>query len=365
MKPAKRADFFLGANSPEGFISYYTELNDTSLTDNCYVIKGCPGSGKSTMMKKTTEKFYQKETLTEQIHCSSDPDSLDAVILHDSRSIIADGTSPHAIEPKLPIAYETIVSLYDCFDYKKVSAQRKKAIELDKKIKEHHRRCCCYLAGASMLLEDNMRIVSDCTDYAKVLKLAQKLAQKELPDKKSAAGTERKRLLSAITPKGNLSFPQTVTNLCERIYVIKDEYSAASRALIGTLKELALKRGYDVFCCYCPLEPKNKPEHLLIPELGLGFVTQNSYIEFPGTHYRVIHFSRFTNKDKLKSKKQRLSFNKRAAREILYEAVKSLEQAKALHDDLEKIYASGVDFSKVNLICEKMQKEISKFYEPK
>ena len=39
-----------------------------------------------------------------------------------------------------------------------------------------------------------MRIVSDCTDYAKVLKLAQKLAQKELPDKKSAAGTERKRL---------------------------------------------------------------------------------------------------------------------------------------------------------------------------
>ena len=363
MEPAKQADFFLGANSPDGFFSYFTELNDMALTDHCYVIKGCPGSGKSTMMKKAAAEIGIKDSLTEQIHCSSDPDSLDAVILHDSRSIIADGTLPHAIEPVLPIAYETIVSLYDCFDYEKVSARRKEAAALDKKIKECHHRCCCYLAGASMLLEDNARIAMDCTDRTKVINLAHKLAHKELPDKKAAPGKERRRLLSAVTPKGMLSFPKTAAALCSRIYVIKDEYSAASRILIHTLKELALQRGYDVFGCYCPLSPKSKPEHLLIPELGLGFVTQNPYIEFSCEPYRVIHFSRFTDKDKLKAKKQRLSFNKRAAREILNEAVKSLEQAKALHDDLEKIYAAGVDFSKVDLLCDKLKREISGYYQ--
>ena len=121
METAKSADFFLGANSPNGFSSYFTEINDPKLTDNCYVIKGCPGSGKSTMMKTIAERLSEQESFIENIHCSSDPDSLDGVILHDSRTVIADGTPPHAIEPKLPIAYETIVSLYGSFDYPKVA----------------------------------------------------------------------------------------------------------------------------------------------------------------------------------------------------------------------------------------------------
>ena len=85
METAKSADFFLGANSPNGFSSYFTEINDPKLTDNCYVIKGCPGSGKSTMMKTIAERLSEQESFIENIHCSSDPDSLDGVILHDSR----------------------------------------------------------------------------------------------------------------------------------------------------------------------------------------------------------------------------------------------------------------------------------------
>ncbi len=362
MKLVKQADFFLGANTPNGFASFFSELNDPAFTDHCYIIKGCPGSGKSTMMKKAADNTAWKERLTERIHCSSDPDSLDGVILHDTKTIIADGTPPHPIEPVLPIAYETVVSLYGCFDRQKVADRRKEAMELNKKIKDCHKRCCCYLAGAELLLHDNFLIASQCTDYLKIAKLVQRLVQKEIPDKKSVRGTEHKRLLNAFTPKGNIVYTDTVSALCSKVYVIKDEYSASSRALLDGLKQAALSRGYDLFFCYSPLGWTDQPEHLLIPELELGFFTENSYISYPEKPYRVIHHSRFTDKERLRLKKQRLSFNKRAAREILNEAVGSVAAAKALHDDLESIYGSGVDFAKVNKMCVQMLSEIMARY---
>lgn len=363
MESAKLAEFFLGANSPNGFSSYFSELNDPSRTDHCYVIKGCPGSGKSTMMKHIAASLADVEKLIEQIHCSSDPDSLDAVILHDSRAIIADGTLPHAIEPKLPIVYETIVSLYACFDQEKLLPERKLAMEIDQKIKDCHNRCCRYLAGAAMLLEDNCRTAAECTDTLKIKKLAEKLAEKEMPTKKGKTGLESKRLLSAVTPKGIISYHQTISTLCQKIYIVKDEYGASSSLLLIALKQLAIEKGYDVFACYSPLDPCNKLEHLLIPELSLGFTTQNSYLAFDLEPYRVIHFSRFTDKNKLRLKKQRLSFNKRAAREILDEAIKTLVKAKSLHDELEKIYGFGVDFNQIDAIQESVTQQIRSYYE--
>ena len=212
------------------------------------------------------------------------------------------------------------------------------------------------------MLGDNCRTAAECTDYAKVMKLAQKLAQKELPDKKSGAGTERKRLLSAITPKGILSYTTSATAICDRVYVIYDEHAAASRVLLGALRSFALDNGYDIYSCYCPLAQRDKLEHLFIPELKLGFVTQNSYIDFDIQPYRVIHSLRFTDKEKLKLKKQRMSFNKRAAKEILQEAVKSLQTAKQLHDELEQIYRLGIDFTQVEKIQKKVISEMEKYY---
>ncbi len=365
MENRKSADFFLGANSPSGFFSYATELNDPKRVDNCYVIKGGPGSGKSTMMKAVAEKMSEREGLLERIHCSSDPDSLDGVVLRDSRMTIADGTPPHAIEPKLPIAYERVVSLYDCFDDGKLAAHRAEVFALDKSIKECHCRCCHYLSGAAVLLDDCFRTAAECTDCEKVLKTAQRLAQKEFSHKRSGLGREHRRLLSAVTPKGLLCYSDTAAALCDRLYLIRDEYSAASRVLIGALRDLALDNGYEIYCCYCPLAPQEKPEHLLIPELGVGFVTQNQYIEFQSEPYRVIHAARFTDKEKLKLRKQRLSFNKRAARDFLAEAAGSLATAKRLHDDLERIYRLGIDFSRVAKKKETLIAEVARGYSAK
>lgn len=84
--------FFLSANTSRGFCSFFDELqcNENWQT---YVLKGGPGTGKSSGLKRIAKEAGTPET--EYICCSSDPHSLDAVILHNKEASIADGTSPH------------------------------------------------------------------------------------------------------------------------------------------------------------------------------------------------------------------------------------------------------------------------------
>lgn len=87
--------FFLGANSANGFVSRFS--NVYNLTDGwrVYIIKGGPGTGKSSLMKKLASSAKERGFTPQLCYCSSDPVSLDAVIIPENKFMIADGTAPH------------------------------------------------------------------------------------------------------------------------------------------------------------------------------------------------------------------------------------------------------------------------------
>ena len=89
--------YFLGANSPTGFYSLYDQLLPLERTRAVYILKGGPGCGKSTLMRKIGARAEKAGLQTEYILCSGDPDSLDAVIL--PTVAVVDGTAPHGVVP--------------------------------------------------------------------------------------------------------------------------------------------------------------------------------------------------------------------------------------------------------------------------
>ena len=95
MEKPKVLRFFLGANSSQGFVSRFDQLGDPKQGWRCYVIKGGPGTGKSSLMKNLAARLDTGSDPVEYIHCSSDVDSLDGVIFSRQRLSIADGTPPH------------------------------------------------------------------------------------------------------------------------------------------------------------------------------------------------------------------------------------------------------------------------------
>lgn len=92
-------NFFLGANSGEGFQSLYGGFTNPARLRDLMVLKGGPGVGKSTLMKYIGKRAEEAGEDVEYIWCSGDPDSLDAVWLPRLGIAAVDGTSPHDTAP--------------------------------------------------------------------------------------------------------------------------------------------------------------------------------------------------------------------------------------------------------------------------
>ena len=95
-----KIQYFLGANSAQGFVSLYHELIDESKASAFYILKGGAGCGKSTLMKTVGEKMEELGFAVEYILCTGDPDSLDGIVIPEKAVAIMDGTAPHVMETK-------------------------------------------------------------------------------------------------------------------------------------------------------------------------------------------------------------------------------------------------------------------------
>ena len=89
---------FLGAATPIGAIDYVPALTEGLLKR--YFIKGRPGSGKSTMLKKIAIEAEMRGYDVEIYHCGLDPHSLDMVIVRELGFAIFDSTAPHEYFPE-------------------------------------------------------------------------------------------------------------------------------------------------------------------------------------------------------------------------------------------------------------------------
>lgn len=349
-------DFFLGANSPNGFVSLFDQI--TSPEWKSYLIKGTPGNGKSTLLHTIFDAISPIIFgIQERIHCSSDPDSWDAVVFHQCALSLADATAPHTISPVYPVAAETEVSLYGCVDPAIVLDRKEEIMTASAQTSLLARRSQNFLHAANALLKDNFCMALEHTDIEKVNHFARRVCLKEIP-KGNRRGVEHRRFLSAVTPRGIVSYPDTVSALCDRIYVIQDEYGCASRLLLHVIRSYGLEQGQEMFSCFCPLDPHDKLEHLLFPDLRLGFVTLNRYHTLPETSCRTIHASRFTDQTKMKSRRQRLGFNRKAARELIQESVQTLQWMEQFHQLLEDLYCDAVDFDSVSEITCQLEGQI-------
>ena len=138
-------EFFAGVNTEKGFVNYLSHYLRPK--NYVYIIKGTAGGGKSTLMKRIGEHYSALGEDVTYIRCSSDPSSLDGVLLNTRSIAIADGTAPHVLEPEYTAAREKIIDLGRYTDVKKLDKEA--VITYTKKKKECYSRACRYLRAAS------------------------------------------------------------------------------------------------------------------------------------------------------------------------------------------------------------------------
>lgn len=349
---SKNIKSFLGANTPNGFRSLFGELYNPYRDSRMYIIKGGPGTGKSSFMKKAAKAAESLELDTERVYCSSDPGSLDAVMIPKLGLCLADGTAPHVIEPMFPGASENIINLGEFWDREKLfeKADLIRSVSIENSI--FHRRSTRYLSAAGAVSEDTRKIVQASVDENKAESFAQRFCSREAPRIKGAGvGKIKRRFLSGITPDGIVFFDSTITVLASRVIGLVDEYSAVSGILIGRIAQTASKNGYDVIVCPCPMRP-DEFEHILIPKLSLALLTVKSSHEIFVPFDRLIHARRFITSNVLKDRKNRLAFGKKTESELINESIALLSKAKETHDRLESFYTEAMDFRALDRFTE-------------
>lgn len=349
---------FLGANTPQGFVSLFDELYNPYRSCRAFIVKGGPGTGKSTLMKKAGAKFEKEGFDVEYVYCSSDPQSLDGIIIPEKGISIADGTSPHILEPKFPGAAENIINTGAFWNREKLFSRQDEIRTLTLENSMCHRRSAKYLAAAGSINEENIRLGNKYIDTDKTDNFALRFAARELPKKKgSKPGKRLKRFISAITPEGLVFLDDSVRALATRIIGIDDEYTLASSLLVDRIGETAVKNGYDVIFCHCPFKPKMQCEHIIIPEMKLAVLTVKTAHKTQIECDRLIHSKRFLHEG-ICDCAASLRFNRRLIKELTAEAVEALIKAKKIHDKLEAVYIDAMDFEELELYCEKLIKTL-------
>ncbi len=345
--------YFAASNSAGGFKNYYEEV--FARADFVYIIKGGPGTGKSSFMKRYASLAEREGRAVEYYYCSSDPSSLDGVLIESAGEMVGilDGTAPHTSEPKFPGAREEIVNLGACWNGELLRKQKNEIIALcDRKSSEYK---CAYTFLRSV---GNLRAVSDSLveqsiDRSKLKAAASRLIR-DLPNGKMKYISA---ILDSVSMNGQIRLDSFEEN-AEKLYIISEFYGVGEMLLDELFvqlqnKDVKARVSFDPIC----------PEHIdgiFLEKEKLAFVTgrglQEKYelysaidSEQPAQQNKdiiLINSKRFVDIEKLREVRAELRYTSRLMQSSLDGALHSLSKAKIYHFLLEDIYGKAMDWEK-------------------
>lgn len=351
-------NYFPGGNTSKGFYSFYNYIIPQDKAEKLICIKGGPGTGKSSLLKKVADHFNKQGLDVELHHCSSDNNSLDGIVIDNINVAMLDGTSPHVVDPKNPGAVDKILNMGDCWDENGLKKYKKEIIQYNNDIGELFRRAYRFLKAASEIYEDWEVINSNHINRQEIELLKENIRENNFTDKIALPGRERHLFCTAFTPLGIVTYIDNLIEDYKNIYVLEGEPGTGKTEVLTNAYKEAIRRGFDCEIFHCPLMP-DKIEHVLVPKLDTAFITSN---EINSKLYYGNQIDMKKYQDKLSiSNKDRILEDKKLFFELINKAVDNINNAKLLHDKMEKYYVSSMNFDKINQITENVIAELSQY----
>ena len=352
MDNEKSVRFFLASNTTEGFYSLYQGFVSPGPDCFFWVIKGGPGCGKSTFMKKIGAAAEARGAGVEYIHCSGDPDSLDAVYIPALGVAYADGTSPHVMEAVYPGACSSYLDLGRFYDIPGLRSSTSGIVELNTRYKAMYARAYSFLraAGAASPKRIAAERFPDVCELIK--KRADGVASRELDSIRGRHGTVSRRFLSSFTYKGAYCFPETVDAACDRIYSLDNSLGLAA-VFLSSIAHAASGRGLDTVLCPDPLLPE-RLEAVFVPQQRLGFIAApaDKGIKKRDSD-RHLRLDAMVDTQLLHTLRPEIRSETRLFDSLTEKGKASLHSAKLFHDELEKFYVNHIDFDGLDQEAEK------------
>jgi len=321
-----------------------------------FILKGGPGVGKSTLMRKIGEAMLEKGYDVEYFHCSSDPDSLDGIAVPKAGIAMMDGTAPHMMDPKTPGAVDEIVNIGEYWKEDIVVANKANIQEVSQRISKTFRITYSLLKEGRVAYDEWSSYIAESMDRGKVNEVIQELRERiftqATPNFRRPAQA-RHLFASGITPKGLVNYVHTLLENDMDIYCIHGAPGTGVQDVIGKIANTADDLGIDTEQFHCPFIPE-KLDLLLIPSLRVAVVntTQPAHRDvgkIEGLQVKGEYdLSGFIRQDYLVRYMPEIKDASERYANLLDKAIAHLKRAKALHDELENYYIPAMDFEGIN-----------------
>ena len=360
MEMATIKHLFPGGNTPQGFFSYYNYIISTDAT-RIFILKGGPGTGKSTFMRKIGEALVAQGYAAEFHHCSSDNNSLDGVVIPKLGVAFIDGTAPHIVDPKHPGCVDEILNLGEFWNEKGIVPHKANIINCTTEIGKNYQRAYRFLKAAKLIYDDIATINTEALDITKTNQVASELLEKIFTGpKRIGSGKIRKLFASAITPDGPVNYLASSVWCAEKCHVISGDPGTGKSTILQKVITTAITMGLTIEVYYCPLNPE-KPEHILIPELATAVTTSTTphlYQVVENNPTTAVNMNDYLNPVIMEKYQENIRYNQQLFWELWSKTIACLNQSKQLHDELETYYVPYMNFQGIQDLWEKTLKRV-------
>ncbi len=351
-----------GGNTRYGFYSLYHDLV-LPRVERKIVLKGGPGVGKSTFMKKVGNYFFEKGFDIEFHWCSSDDNSLDGLVIGDHQICLVDGTAPHVVDPVYPGAVDEIINLGEYWDRGKIKPARENIIKLTGNIGRYFNLAYRRLQESGIAYDELKSYHSRSVDERSLSRNIQALASDFLGSETSSFQKPRHLFAGAITPSGLNTKIDSLIPKDASLFAVKGSPGSGLKDLFKYVEGMLELAGIYAEIFHNPFDP-SEIDLIILPGSRKALLDTSSNIfayenKLQTSKYRrILDFDKFLDISEIEQYAKSISQSQDRMEAGIRDAVYFIESAKKTHDELELYYIPAMDFEAIDAFREQLQEEL-------
>ncbi len=343
---------FPGANTSRGFYSLYNYIIPQDAT-RIFVIKGGPGVGKSTFMKKICENMVSRGFRAEWHCCSSDNGSIDGVVFPDLGIALIDGTAPHIVDPKNPGAVDEIIHLGDFWHESRLRQSKQEILAINRRVGRLFSIAYFALQEAMVAMNEWKSYTTEAQNWPRVNSLFADTWEElmgQVEPRHDRSPVDRHLFAWAISPQGKVNFIDSLLQGVKALYLVEGRPGSGKSSFIANFGARAMEQGADVEFYHNTLNPDDI-DGVILRGQGIALFTADDPFAWTPDGYqgflKRIDLSAELDSDVLNLYAQEINDAEARFNQHMARAISHIAQAKEAHDRMETYYVPAMDFTAI------------------
>lgn len=342
---------FVNSHTSQGFHTFIPELIQG--IGSVYILKGAPGSGKSTFIRLAGEIMSERGFEVEFWISALDAITPDGVYIPQLDLAVINGSLPESIEPRYPGVRDQLINMGEYLDRDIVMPHRAEIIKLIDGMNTSRQEVYNLLKEAGQVKAEIRRLNSRQLNIGKLEILIQQLGTEILENRPG----EKHYFSGAVTADGLVDYVNELSGACQKRYIFQGPSGSGKSTAINELARQARTAGYFLEYYHSGLEAENLVM-VIIRNLQIALIEADG-VEIPLKPWDVVvDLSSCLDADNNSKLNEGTSIYYRNFESLMLKAQHELEKANQMNKDLKKIYSSAMDFAGLDQLRTKLLEEI-------